>query len=240
MTGLRNLNAIDQYAHEITADLWPGSQVLVSPMDSRSETKGTYTLLTPENNFAVVKFAIPAEFLERDDADHIYSTTIDELASEARVIKNMKRSIKEQASYFEDRGDTPPAIWIPEMYREDERGFIREWISGKYVTSIDDLFTPSTSRYAKDLTIITEGMGYAGFKALAMDDNQPAINGRSIRTKLISHYSPYADAPVLSPTEYQSIKPANDPSFKELQREDFVHAGWLIRLADLAQENRTE
>lgn len=234
MTGERNLNGVDRYAREVTERLWPGSEVVIQPMGSRSTTKGTYTILTPDPDtpFAVVKFAIPPEYLAVDDPEQVHLHTVEEINREANTIENLKRDIKERASDLESQAARTPSIWVPQMYTRSEDAFAREWVSGKHILNTADLRLDEAMLYVSDVVTITEGLGYAGFKALAMNGKQPHVGDEgSIETTLFRHYSPYVEAPVLSPLEFQSVRDVSDPTFKGLQEEDLVQATWLVRLA---------
>lgn len=233
----------DRYADRLQRLLLPDALPFPAPLMSASTTESTYTYLLPDDRMAVMKIAIPEAYLDRDDARETHERTVETIAREAVTIRELKEGIKNRARFFEseqaERGPYgPPSIWIPEVYFSRDGILIREFMSGQIVSSASDLTVAAALRYSRDLMTVSEGLGYAGWKAVEMRGDVPH-NPREleISTRLLKHRSPHVDDVVLSPLGFAHLRHLNDPGseFRKLQNEDFRQAAWLVAMAQAVE-----
>lgn len=230
-----------RYAERLQELLMPGAQELPAPLMSMSDVVSTYSYRLPDGQNVTMKIAIPERYLDEDDPKAVHTRTIESIIDEGKAITAIKEGVKSRARIFEEdeehvRGASPPSIWIPEVYFNKDGILIREFMSGQIVSNAMDLTEPMVERYGQDIMTVSEGFGYAGWKAVKMKGDDPQNpRGLEIRTRLLVHHSPHINDVVLSPTGYDHLVNVRSPEFRQNQKEDFDHLGWLHAMARTAK-----
>lgn len=239
MTERPDIRKTDRYADRLQNLILPGADRFAAPLRSASTTEAVYTYLLPDERTVVMKIAIPEPYLDRDDATRAYERTVEAIDREAGTIRALKEGVKNRARLFEqDEQGTgslgPPSIWIPEVHFSRDGILVREFISGQLVSNAGDLTTKMTERYSRDIMLVSEGLGYAGWRSVDMEGDRPHNPWElQISTRLIKHRSPHIDDMVLSPTGFEHLRHVSNPAsdFRKLQNDDFRQAAWLVAMA---------
>lgn len=244
-----NFQRTDQYAERIQKVLMPGAEQLPAPVLSLNDETTMYTYRLPDAREVVMKIAIPAAYLDKDDPEKAHAEAVRNVTREGRTIEAIRNGIEKRASLFS--ADSPgthlrrPSVWVPEVYFNDRGILIREFMEGQIVSSVEDLVDldevdergrpdplGTLNRYGRDIMTISEGLGYAGWKAVKMNGDTPE-NPRDleIRTRLLVHHSPHTKQTVLSPLGYDHVRNSRDPEYHALAHEDRDHLLWLHAMA---------